>query len=218
LHRIVGKRTCKGGMAHRLAIFYRPVSKELCSPWTCTSISKSTTSSSSPSLPLLHVVVGTRAAARPHQSCLRPFSPPSPPLLPPSGYSRAQIWGLRVEARPPGGASGLPPPKLADGGADGAPGEEDSIEGEEDVCWPLVTALLPRPPPPLAPSSCTRLGASSPSSRRGRGWPASHADTGGRRAAAASSRRWPAGAASRGLLPSLVLAANEQEHGGSGRA
>jgi hypothetical protein len=123
-----------------------------------------------------------------------------------------------VEARPPGGAGGLPLPKLADGGAEGAPGEEDSSEGEEVVRWPLVTALLPRPPPPLAPSSRARLGASSPSSRRGRGWPGSHADTGGRRAAAASSRWWPAGAASRGLLPGLVLAANGQEDGGSGRA
>jgi hypothetical protein len=114
----------------------------------------------------------------------RPFSPPLPFFLPVATLAlRSGASGRGSASWRRGAASYRLPPKLADGGAAGAPGEGDGDEGEEDVrCvrWPLSSCS----PIPLAPSGA-RPSASSPFSR---------ADADGRRT------EWPAGAAPRGLL------------------
>jgi hypothetical protein len=182
-------------MAHRSAIFYSPVRNELRSTRPAHRALKSTTSSSSPSLPLLRVAPELCAAPS--------LLPPLPFFLPVATLaliSGASGGGSASWRR--GAASYRLPPKLADGGAAGAPGEGDVDEGEEDMrClrWPLSSCS----PIPLAPSGA-RPSASSPFSRadadgrrteavgrRGSPWtpPASSSRRTGKRAAAAAGRR-----------------------------
>jgi hypothetical protein len=181
------------------AIFYSPVRNELRSTRTCTSSSKInyfflTVPSSAP--------CGTRAAAP--ELCAAPsLLPPLPFFLPVATLAlRSGASGRGSASWRRGAASYRLPPKLADGGAAGAPGEGDGDEGEEDVRC-LRRPLSSCSPIPLAPSGA-RPSASSPFSRadadgrrtevagrRGSPWtpPASSSRRTGKRAAVAAGRR-----------------------------